>query len=171
MCSKLFSLGCHTVSSVFPFCPTSEFSSLAPCSISHHFQTLHYCLSNSFFCWTIISISHDFSSTQSQIASFIWFSLVVFSQGYNSYWDSYFFSCCPYSLESTPEHVTSSNGIVSFRHHLKTHLFRLGLSFLSFNLIWWFVDELCIIPGLLVFPTPVVGALLISILFEDIGAI
>jgi len=26
----------------FPFCPSSEISSLVPCSISHNFQTLHY---------------------------------------------------------------------------------------------------------------------------------
>jgi len=69
------------VSSVFPFCPTSEISSLAPGSISHHFQSLHYCLSNSFFWRTFISILHAFFITQAQRASFIWFSLVVCYQG------------------------------------------------------------------------------------------
>ena len=39
-CSELLIQGCSMVSSVFPFFPTSEVSSLAPCSISHHFQTL-----------------------------------------------------------------------------------------------------------------------------------
>jgi len=81
VCSKLLSYGYHTVSSVFPFCPTSEISPLAPCSISHHFQTLHYWLSNSFFWKTFISIFHAFFSNQAQITPFIWFSLVVCSQG------------------------------------------------------------------------------------------
>ena len=45
-----------TRSSVFPFCPTPEISSLTPWPISHYFQTLHYCLSNSFFWRTFTSI-------------------------------------------------------------------------------------------------------------------
>ena len=49
-----------------PFYPISEISSLAPCSISHHFQTLHYCLSNSFFWRTSTFIFHALFSTQSQ---------------------------------------------------------------------------------------------------------
>jgi len=80
VCSEMLSSGCHTVSPVFPFCPTSEISSLAPCSISCHFQTLHYCLSNSFFRRTFISIFHAFSGTQVHRILFIWFSLVVCSQ-------------------------------------------------------------------------------------------
>ena len=49
MCSELLSQSCHTVSSVCPFCTTSEISSLAPCSISYHFQIQYHCLSNRFF--------------------------------------------------------------------------------------------------------------------------
>jgi len=33
--------------------------------------------------------------------SIIWISFVACFQGYNSCWDSCFFSCCPYSLEFT----------------------------------------------------------------------
>jgi len=72
----------------------------------------------------------------------------------------------PTLRNSLSEHVKSSNSIVSFHHHLKTHLFRLVY---PFHLI--IVDELCIIPGLWVCPIPPLGAPLSSILFEDIGAI
>ena len=65
---------------------------------NNNFQTLHYCLSNSFFWRTFISTFHVFSNTQAQIAPFIWFSLVVCSQGENSCCNSCFFGCCPYSL-------------------------------------------------------------------------
>ena len=58
-----------------------EISSLAPCSISHHFQTLHYCLSNSFSWKTFIFIFHAFFSSHAQKTPFIWFSLVVCFQG------------------------------------------------------------------------------------------
>jgi len=54
-------------SSVFLFCPTPEISPLAPCSISHHFQTMHYCLLNSFFWRTFRSIFYAFVSTQAQL--------------------------------------------------------------------------------------------------------
>ena len=70
VCSELLSYGCHTISSVFPFCPTSEISSLAPCSISQHFQTLHYCLSNSFFWRTFISIFNALFNTEAQRTPF-----------------------------------------------------------------------------------------------------
>jgi len=61
------------------------------------------------------------------------------------------FSCRAYFWNSLPEHVKSSNSIVSFRHHLKTHHFQSSLSllcFLSFHSIRLFVDEICIVPRL-----------------------
>jgi len=48
---------------VVTFCATPDITSfpLAPCSISHRFQTLYYGLSNSFFWRTFVSIFHAFS--------------------------------------------------------------------------------------------------------------
>ena len=80
VCSKLLSYGCHSVSLVFPFSPTFEISSLAHCMISHHFQILHHCLSNSIFWGIFIFNFHAFFSTQAQKAPFIWFSRVVCCQ-------------------------------------------------------------------------------------------
>ena len=51
----------------------------------------------------------------------------------------------PSLWNSLPEYVKSSNSIVSFCHHLKTHLFRLAF-FLSFLCIRSFVDKFCIVP-------------------------
>ena len=70
--------------------PSLRFSHSVPILKSLHwlrvqpriiFQTLHYCLSNSFFWRTFISIFHAFFISQAQRAPFIWFSLVVSSQG------------------------------------------------------------------------------------------
>jgi hypothetical protein len=68
-----------------------------------------------------------------------------------------------------PGHVKSSNSIVSFRHPLK----KKKLTFLNSLIlsIWSFVDELCNVPGLWIWPTSVLGTPLSSIIFEDIGAI
>jgi len=132
------------VSSVFPFCPTSEISSLVPYSISHHFQTLHYCLSNSFFLRTFISISMlslvpkpgELHSSGFQLLSVprvkTHTGTHAFSVAVRTHWNS------------PSEHVKSSNSIVSFRHLP----FQTRLSFLSFLAIWSFVDELCIVPRL-----------------------
>ena len=84
----------------FPFSPTPEISWFGPCSISQHFQILYLRLSNSFFGNTFVSIRHAFSSTQVPRYRFIWFSLAICAQGWNSCWMSCFFSCCPYSLDS-----------------------------------------------------------------------
>ena len=50
------------------------------CSISHHIQTLHHCLSISFFWRTFISIFYASFTTQAQRTPFIWLSLIVCSQ-------------------------------------------------------------------------------------------
>ena len=82
-----------------------------PCSISHHLRTF-------------ISIFHAFFSTQAQITPFMWFSLIVWVKLYAG--TRAFSVAVPTLWNSLSEHVKSSNSIVSFRHHLKTHLFRLA---------------------------------------------
>ena len=86
-----------------------RFSYSAPRSSSHRFQTLHYCLSNSFFWRIFISIFHVFFSTQTEklVLGLVPFQLLFLFFGIHSL-------------------NKSSNSIVSFRHHLKTHLFRLA---------------------------------------------
>jgi len=60
----------------------------------------------------------------------------------------------------------SSNNIVSFRQYLKTHLFGLAYPTYVFTASDHFLKEFCIIPWLWDCPTPVLGELLISFLFE-----
>jgi len=128
---RLLSYGCHTVSSVFPFCSTSDISSLARCSISHHFQTLHYDLSNSsrepsYLC-SMLSLAPKPRELRSSDFHLLSVPRVKTHAGTRA-----FSVAVPTLWNSLSEHVMSSNNIVSFRYHLKTHLFQTRLSFLSF---------------------------------------
>ena len=149
--------------SVFPFCPTSEISSLTPCSISHHFKTLHYCLSNSFFWTTFLSIFHVFFSTLVQRTPFVWFSPtfshelklmlgLVLCQLLSLLFGSHKIVLF---LSFTISKLTFSDSLI-----LPKFLFHLNI-----------VDQLCSIPGLRVCSTTVLDVPLSSILFEDIGTI
>ena len=117
---------------------------MASCSISHHFKSLHYCLTNSVF-WR--EPSHLFpmlslAPERRELGSFDFHLLSV--PRVKTHAGTCAFSVpVPTHWNPLPEHVKSSNSIpvVSFHHHLKTHL-----SFLRFHLIN--VDELCIVPGL-----------------------
>ena len=76
----------------------------------------------------------------------------------------------PTLWNSLPEHVKPSNIIIYFHHRLKTHLFRPvypSCVSLPADHCWWILH--C--SRLWVCPTPVLGATLNSIRFEDIGAI
>ena len=79
----------------------------------------------------------------------------------------------PTVWNSLCEYVKSSNSIVSFCHHLKTHPFRLAypsqLSTTSDQLLMNFA--LYLKYGLRVCPTSRLGPPLSSIIFKDIGAI
>jgi len=59
--------------------PLMNITPLASSSISRHFETLHHCLSNSFFRRTFVSSFDAFSSTQAQRTPSIWFSLAICS--------------------------------------------------------------------------------------------
>ena len=132
---------------------------MAPCSISHQFQTMYYFLSNSFFQRIYVYIFRAFFRTQAENAPFI----------------CLFFTCCLFSrLELVLFQLLS----LLFGIHSLSMLSYQIAQFLSV-VIWYLtfsdslillefprhlitVDELCIVPGLWVCPTPVPGAPLIS---------
>jgi len=124
MFSELLSYGCQMVSSVFPFCPTSEISSLAPCSISHHFKTLHYqTLSSGEPSYLFSALSLALKPREIRSSGFHMLSVprVKTHAGTRASSDA-----VPTLWNLLSDHVKSSNSIVSFRHHLKTPLFRLA---------------------------------------------
>jgi len=125
------------VSSVLPCYPTSEISPLALCSISQHFQILHYCLSNCFFWRTFISIFHVSLAPKPKGLRSSGFHLLSVPR-IKPHAGTRVFSIPATTLRnSLSEHVRSQNSTVSFRHHLKTYLFRLAypsyVSLLSYH--------------------------------------
>jgi len=99
----------------FPFCSTSEISSLAPCSISHSFQTLHHCLSNAFLWRTVISIFRVSLAPKPKELRSSDFHLLSISRVKTHVGARAFSVAVPTLWNSFPEHVKSSLGApVSF---------------------------------------------------------
>jgi len=82
------------------YCPTSEISSLAPCSIAHHFKTLRYCVSTSSgepsHLVSMLSLAPKPRDMRSSGFHLLSVPRVKIHAGTLA-----FLICCPYSLEFT----------------------------------------------------------------------